>query len=434
MNLDNFKEHLNQNFSFLKKKKILIALSGGVDSVVLTHLFHSLNYTIGVAHCNFNLRGKESDEDQLFCELTANKLQVPFHTIGFATKKYATNQKKSIQLAARELRYDWFTELMSENGYDFLATAHHLNDSIETFLINLSRGTGLKGLIGIPENQNKIVRPLLPFSKKAIEKFAINQELVWREDLSNQEDKYLRNHVRLNVVPELEKMNDQFLNQFQKTINYLNQYNDLIDNCLFDKLKEVVLREREGEIVFDVERLLNLKPLETYLHLIFNPYGFSEIKDLVNILNNVSGKQLFNDQYRIIKSRNELFLIQNNTFVEEEIILEKEKFDQNNFNLRGIVSNRSFYDHTEIEVDTKKLIFPLKLRKKKKGDFFFPLGMKGKKKLSKFFKDEKLAAHQKEQVWLLENGDGKLIWIVGLRMDDRFKLIESTQNISRIRL
>lgn len=175
-----------------------------------------------------------------------------------------------------------------------------------------------------------------------------------------------------------------------------------------------------------------MKPLETYLHLIFSPYGFLEMKDLMNILNNVSGKQLFNDQYRIIKSRKQLFLIRNTIISEEKIFLEKEKFDQKTLNLKDFVRNLPFYHQTEIEVDTEKLIFPLVLRKKKKGDFFFPFGMKGKKKVSKFFKDEKLSLHQKEQVWLLENGDGKLIWIVGLRLDDRFKLSKNTQKVSKI--
>lgn len=231
MTLENFKDHINKNFSFLKKKKILIALSGGVDSMVLTYLLHHLDYNISVAHCNFKLR-KEADEDQLFCKSVATQLQIPFYTIHFDTRKYAIDRKQSIQMAARELRYEWFTKLMDENKYDFLATAHHLNDSIETFLINLSRGTGLKGLIGIPENENRIIRPLLSFSKEAIKNYAIDQKLEWREDFSNQEDKYLRNHVRLNVVPELEKMNNQFLNKFQKTIHYLNQYNELINNDL----------------------------------------------------------------------------------------------------------------------------------------------------------------------------------------------------------
>lgn len=434
MKIDEIKNHLNQNFSFLKKKKILIALSGGLDSIVLTAILNQVNYRVGIAHCNFKLRAKEADQDQLFCRDVAARLQLPFHTIEFNTKKYANHKKISIQMAARELRYEWFTKLMLENGYDFLATAHHLNDNVETFFLNLSRGTGLKGLTGIPENENKIIRPLLPFSKEAIKKYALEQKLVWREDLSNQEEKYLRNHVRINIVPELEKMNDQFLNQFQKTVAHLNQYNDLVENCLKETMKKVLIKKEGEDLVFDVNKLRSLEPLETYLYLIFSPYGFSVVKDLIDVLNNVSGKQLFSDQYRIIKSRKQLFLIQNKVISEEEISIEKEKFHQNNLNLKNIIGNLSFYSQKEIEVDWEKLIFPLKLRRRKKGDFFFPFGMKGKKKVNKFFKDEKLSLHQKEQVWLLENGDEKLIWIVGFRLDDRFKLKKNTEKISIIRI
>ncbi len=432
MLLERFKNHINQHFSFLKEKKILLALSGGIDSIVLTHLLQHLQYNISVAHCNFKLRDAEADEDQKFCKSLAKEWQLPFYTIHFETKKYAQNQKLSLQMAARELRYKWFEEMMKEKGYDFLATAHHLNDNLETFLINLSRGTGLKGLTGIPEKENNIIRPLLPFSKEEIEKYAVNHKLKWREDHSNQEEKYLRNHIRLNIVPELEKMEGSFLNQFQKTINHLKQYNALVDNCLEKSLKKVILKKDKEEIIFDVDRLLKLEPLETYLHLIFNPYGFSETKNLIHILQNSSGKQLFNDQYRLIKSRKQLFLIQNKTIQEEEIELEKEKFDQNNLDLKEIIRPLPFAYETEVKIDAEKLIFPLKLRRKRKGDFFVPLGMKGKKKVSKFFKDEKLSLHQKEQAWLLENGDGKLIWIVGLRLDGRFKIEENTKKIITI--
>ncbi|MFV0531243.1 MAG: tRNA lysidine(34) synthetase TilS [Flavobacteriales bacterium] len=431
---ERFKNHLVQNFSFLKKKKILIALSGGIDSIVLTHLFYNLKYDIAVAHCNFKLRGQEADQDQEFCKSLAETLQIPFYTIDFNTKKYAVNQKKSIQMAARVLRYEWFEKIMEENNYDFLATAHHLNDNLETFLINLSRGTGLKGLTGIPEKENKIIRPLLLFSKEEIKKYAASQKLKWREDYSNQEEKYLRNHIRLNVVPELEKTKDSFLNQFQQTLDYLKQYQLLVENCIEKVLEKIILKKEKGEIIFDVNRLLKLNPLETYLHLIFSPYGFLETKDLVNVLKSTSGKQLFNHQYRIIKNREQLFLIQNTRIEQDDIELQEERFVKNGLNLNEILGDSSFNNQTEVRVDTEKLIFPLRLRRKKKGDIFIPLGMKGKKKVSKFFKDEKLSIHQKERVWLLENGDGKLIWIVGLRLDDRFKVSENTKKISIIRI
>ncbi len=428
MNLKIVEKHLKSNYSYLKDKRLLIALSGGVDSVVLADIFCKLNYNISLAHCNFNLREKEADIDQKFCQDLANKIDSDFYTVNFDTENYASKNKISIQMAARELRYNWFHKLMEENSLDYLLTAHHLNDSLETFLINISRSTGLKGLLGIPEKGN-IVRPLSIYSKSDIKEYAKSNDLIWREDKSNKSDKYLRNYIRLNVVPELENMNksSNFLDNFRKTLDNLSEYNQIVESNLESVLNEVIIEQTTLQTIFDVEELLKLNPLKTYLHLIFKKYGFNETKDLINLLNNISGKQLFNEKYRIVKSRDKLFLFENIKLIEDKILIYKNDFESNNLDLNKFIEKLDFYKSHEIKIDKDKLVYPLRLRKKKEGDVFFPNGMKGSKKVSKYFKDEKLAVHQKEKIWLLENGDHKIIWVVGLRQDERFKIEEENK-------
>lgn len=429
-----FKAHIRQNFPFLKEKKSLVALSGGIDSVVLAHLLHRLKVEFAAAHCNFKLRGKEADEDEYFCKNWAEEFNIPFYFIAFDTKKYAKTNKMSIQMAARKLRYNWLKKVRKEKGYDFLLTAHHANDNLETFLINLSRGTGLKGLTGISPNKNQVLRPLLAFSKVQIRQYALENQLVWREDISNQKTEYLRNRIRLKIIPELEKTQERFLHNFQQTLSYLNEYDELIHHVLEEKKNRIIIKKTPGEIQFDARKLLSLNPVKAYLHLIFSPYGFYETDDLLNVLKSFSGKQLINDRYRLVKSRNTLFLIENKPLLQQECIIESKDLIQNILNLTKFVSCLPFHVEKQVEVDKEKLIFPLRLRRKVCGDVFYPLGMRGKKKVSKFFKDQKLAIHQKEQVWLLENGDKKIIWIVGMRLDNRIKVNHYTQAIVTINI
>jgi tRNA(Ile)-lysidine synthase len=229
--LTKFQHHIELNFPYLKEKKLLLAVSGGLDSMVLMHLFQELNYSIGIAHCNFQLRGKESDADENFVKLQAEKFQIPIFSTRFETEKFANTNKLSIQLAARKLRYDWFYQLLEEENYDYLLTAHHLDDQLETFLINLSRGTGIEGLTGIPATNDKIMRPLLPFSREEILAFAEENSLSWREDSSNASTKYLRNKIRHEVIPILKTLNPNFLPTFENTLEHLNQANALVNDA-----------------------------------------------------------------------------------------------------------------------------------------------------------------------------------------------------------
>jgi tRNA(Ile)-lysidine synthase len=235
-----FKHHLENNFLHLKGKKLLLATSGGIDSIVLVHLFQQLKFQIAIAHCNFNLRAKESNADENFVKQFAEENQIPFYTNSFQTEAYANENKLSIQLAARKLRYDWFNEVLVKENYDYITTGHHLDDQVETFLINFTRGTGLEGLTGIPAQNDTVIRPLLPFSREEIEIFAQENNIKWREDSSNSSNKYLRNKLRHDIVPILKELNPSFLNSFQNTLEHLKQSNDLLNEASNEVYQKVI--------------------------------------------------------------------------------------------------------------------------------------------------------------------------------------------------
>ena len=255
--LTKFQNHIEQNFAQLKDKKLLLAVSGGIDSMVLMHLFQQLNYDIKIAHCNFQLRGKESDADELFVKVKSEKLKVKSYFIRFDTENYSKENKLSIQLAARKLRYDWFQELLLL-GFDYVLTAHHLDDNVETFLINFTRGTGLEGLTGIPAQNENIIRPLLPFSRDEIENYAKDNKIQWREDSSNASDKYFRNKLRHNIVPILKELNTGFLDSFQNTLHHLQQAESLVNDA--SKLVyEKVVEEKESQLEIHLKPLLEFQ-------------------------------------------------------------------------------------------------------------------------------------------------------------------------------
>ncbi|MCX2681483.1 tRNA lysidine(34) synthetase TilS [Galbibacter sp. EGI 63066] len=433
--LNAFKEHIEQQFPFLKPSKLMIAVSGGIDSMVLTHLCHQLGMDVVVLHCDFQLRGQASDEDEQFIKQKAGEMKIPFYSTVFDTENYAETHKLSTQLAARELRYRWFREQKEALNYDYLLTAHHADDNLETFLINLSRGTGLDGLTGIPEINDYVVRPLLPFSREGILQYALNNKIEWREDSSNAETKYLRNKLRHEVIPKLKEINPTLLQNFESTINHLKGSSQLIERRV-EKLRNKLF-EKEGETFkISVKKIQKLKPKQAYLYELFKPYGFrKDIEDIENLLEAQSGKQLFSDTHRLLKDR-EFILVEPldgkpfnvSYFIEEGQNLVKEPFKLS----IGFVGKISEADNSTIYLDKETLKFPLKLRKWENGDYFYPFGMKGRKKVSKYFKDQKFSLIAKEKQWLLCNGDDKIIWIVGHRTDDRFKVTETTKQILKI--
>ena len=427
-----FNNHIVTDLPFLKEKKLLVACSGGLDSVVLAHLCAALDFDFTLAHCNFSLRGAESDGDEEFVRQLASKLGVECFVEQFDTGHYAETQRLSVQMAARELRYQWFDELLQSKRLDYVLTAHHADDSLETFLINLSRGTGIEGLSGIPEVNGTIVRPLLPFSRKEILAFAESEGIEWREDGSNASTAYLRNKIRHVVVPHLKELHPAFLQNFQNTQHFLGQTNDLVINHL-KELKQKMFRHEKGVVKIQISELEKLQPLDAYLYGLLSEYGFTEWNDLKSLLGAMSGKQLISKTHRLLKDRDCLMLSKieikantsyavhlNETTSDLPIKLKLEELKT----LGETGENVVFFDK-------EKLNFPLVLRNWKKGDYFYPFGMRGKKKLSKFFKDEKMDLISKEKQWLLCS-DEEIVWVLGKRADERFKVEESTQEIVKI--
>lgn len=428
-----FQNHINENFPFLKEKKLLLATSGGIDSMVLLHLCYQLELDIRVAHCNFQLRGDESDEDVDFVKSQTEKLKIPIFIKKFDTKSFAQQQKSSIQVVARNLRYDWFNTLLINNDYDYILTAHHLDDSLETFLINFIRGSGLDGFTGIPEQNRTIVRPLLPFSRTEIEIFAKENNVEWREDSSNASDNYLRNKLRHDVIPILKELNPSLLHSFENTISNLQQAKSLVDDA-----SRIVYRKVVTDINFqkriNLTELIKMPNYHSYLYQWLAPLGFSDWDSINDLVVAQSGKQVFSETHVVLKDRNELILIPKQNEIEPSNFLISKNQREIKFPL-----NISFFNVDYISVNTTntifvdedKLQFPLEIRKWQEGDWFYPSGMNGKKKLSKFFKDEKFSLLDKSSTWLLCS-ENQIVWVIGKRVDERFKVTEQTTKILKI--
>tara|TARA_R110002049_G_scaffold2557_5_gene18970 strand:- start:2910 stop:4220 length:1311 start_codon:yes stop_codon:yes gene_type:complete len=430
---EEFSTHINKNLSFLKESKLLIACSGGLDSVVLASLCKSLNLDFALAHCNFSLRGKESDGDEEFVMSLAEKYSVPVFTETFDTKKYAKDKKLSTQMAARELRYNWFEEILKDFEYDYLLTAHHADDDLETFLINLSRGSGLRGLTGINTINDKIVRPLLSFNRQTILKHAKETGLYWREDSSNQQTDYLRNNLRLNVIPSYKESVKSLLPNFQKTIANLRASQSLVEDYMALVYNLCIEEVSEGYKI-NLTKLKELPNTDALLYELLFPFGFTAWDDISELMEAQSGKLVVSGSHRLIKNRNTLILTEIPSEMEKNEIFISEDKKKIDFPLKlqlTPIDKMGYTDKNTIYVDNDKLTYPLKLRKWREGDIFQPFGMKGKKKLSKFFKDEKLSLVAKEKIWILASLD-KIVWIVGYRPDERFKVDTATTNILKI--
>jgi tRNA(Ile)-lysidine synthase len=427
-----FQNHIEQNFAQLKDKKLLLAVSGGIDSMVLMHLFQQLNYDIAIAHCNFQLRGKESDADENFVKVKSEKLKVKSYFIRFDTENYSKENKLSIQLAARKLRYDWFQEIMSL-GFDYVLTAHHLDDNVETFLINFIRGTGLEGLTGIPAQNGNIIRPLLPFSREEIENYAQANQIQWREDSSNASDKYFRNKLRHDIVPILKELNTGFLDSFQNTLHHLQQAESLVNDASKLVYEKVVI-VKENQLEIHLKPLLEFQNYKAYLYQWLKEYRFSAWNDIYDLIEAQSGKQVFSETHILLKDREKLILSERKSTDKSEVFIIESIESKVNIplKLRFCKAVNIFEtDSNCIFVDENKLKFPLTIRKWQEGDYFYPSGMNGKKKLSKYFKDEKYSLLDKENQWLLCSED-QIVWVIGKRADNRFTSKETIQNNIKI--
>jgi tRNA(Ile)-lysidine synthase len=430
--LNEFQNHISQNLPFLKESKLLLAVSGGIDSMVLLHLCKALQLDCTVVHCNFQLRGEESNLDEAFVISQCDELKVSCLVNRFDTEVYAKEQKQSIQVIARNLRYEWFQTILINQGYDYILTAHHLNDSLETFLINFTRGTGLEGLTGIPQKNDAVVRPLLPFSRSEIEKYAFKNKMAWREDSSNLKEKYQRNKFRHSVIPILEEQNKNLLQSFQNTLEYLKQAQSMVNDA--SKLVYGKVVTEEDTVKINLPKLVAYPNYKAYLHHWLVQFGFTAWDDIYKLVTAQSGKQVLSENFILLKDRDYLILFpkqKDNSSVHFWVNAGQKEVK---FPLKLTLcstENISNSTTTTIFVDEDKLQFPLQIRKWQEGDVFYPFGMKGSKKLSKYFKDEKFSLFDKANVWLLCS-DNQIVWIIGKRQDERFKVMPNTTRILKI--
>lgn len=428
--------HIDKEIPYLKQKKLLLAVSGGLDSMVLLYLFQELKFDIAIAHCNFQLRGMESFGDQKFVQDYAEANRIPVFVTQFDTEAFANDYKLSTQVAARELRYNWFYELLEEENFDYILTAHHADDNLETFLINFTRGTGLEGLTGIPVENDKIIRPLLFLTRNEIDEYAKEHEIQWREDSSNTSDKYVRNKIRHHLVPILKELNPNFMASFLKTENYLQQSQSMVEDAA-SMVYQQVAHEAEDQIHFDLSKLLELSNYQSYLYQWLKEFGFTAWDDIYDLVNGQSGKQVFAPDYRLLKDRNSLIVCPINEKESGAEFHISENQTEVNIPLKLSlckVSDILIESNKTIFVDADRLVYPLVVRKWKTGDIFMPFGMEGKsKKVSKLFKDEKLSLIEKENTWILCSGD-QIVWVIGIRADHRFRTVNTTKNILKIEL
>jgi tRNA(Ile)-lysidine synthase len=415
-----------------------LAVSGGLDSMVLAQIFKQLEIKFTIAHCNYKLRGKDSEEDYLFVKNYCKINTIPLVHKEFETKKIAKTEKKSIQEVARDLRYNWFYEIVETNNIDYLVTAHHLNDSIETILFNLIRGTGIKGLTGIPSTNRKILRPLIEISKSEILDFAKNNKLKFREDKSNFENEYSRNYIRNEILNSLIRKFPNAIQGISKTSQSLVGLNQLLERNLTNWRQTYFTNEAEDFIKFKISEFINSEKFHHYF--IFDLLSEFEVNSAVAqeileaVLKNKKGLVWKNEKYDFTLNREFLLISKkrNSTHLsvfftksvlmphsESKILVTKIPVKVHDFKKLGI---------TKIIVDKNKLSFPLELRTWKNGDIFYPFGMKGKKKLSDFFIDRKLSKFEKENV-LIVSSNKEIVWIVGMAADRRFSVEPNTINI-----
>ena len=431
-----FLNHLKKNFPSISASKLIIAVSGGVDSIVLFHLCLKLKLNFFVAHCNFKLRKKESDLDEKFVRDLAIKHNIKFYTKSFNTKKLSNNDNKSIQMVARELRYSWFEELSKELNVKHILTAHHLDDSLETFLINLSRGSGIDGLLGIPEVNDTVYRPLLIFKKDEILSYAKENKITWREDSSNKKREYLRNQIRLEVIPKLKEINQNLLDNFSKSIDRLQQSKSIIKDKMDDFIKNVSFT-RDEKIYFEINKIKKVSNIDAYLYELLKKYNFTQWDDIRDLLDSQSGKQIISKTHKLLKDREYLILVKNSEVENKSLLINKSSKEVavSVGKIKVSIAKKiSKEDLDVIYLDSAKLDFPLRVRNVLSGDYFYPFGMNGKKKVSKYLKDKKISVFDKDKVLILETSKNKIIWVVGMRLDDRFSVTDNTKEITKIEL
>ncbi|MCX6330903.1 MAG: tRNA lysidine(34) synthetase TilS [Bacteroidia bacterium] len=436
--LIDFIKYIEENHLVKKGDRVLMAVSGGIDSMVMADLFIKYGIKTGIAHCNFCLRGRESDKDEELVRKFASNNNIPFFSTRFKTKEYAAERGISIQMAARELRYKWFEEIRKKNKFVSTAIAHNLNDNIETLLINLTRGTGIAGLTGIRVSGDSIIRPLLFASRESIEKYCKSHKIKYREDKSNSETKYARNKIRHLVIPVLKEINPSIETTLNQTAERMREVNEIY-TCYIDNLRKKSFEKREEIVVLNPHLIQPFFHNKTILFELFRPYGVtnSNLDDLLNVITGKTGGQLFTLTHRIIKNRKEIIISGHSQNENENIRINNAA----ELNLAPGIESAKIINITSSYVipndcnfgcfDSQKISFPLIIRKWRHGDFFYPFGMNQKKKLSDYFVDRKFSRLEKEKARILESG-GKIVWIIGERIDNRVRITRSTKKVLAI--
>jgi tRNA(Ile)-lysidine synthase len=436
--LQTFRQHWEAKKFVAPGQTVLLAVSGGIDSMVMAELCHRSGISFTACHCNFGLRGAESDADEQLVADWATTRNVPFYNIRFETKQRSEEWKKGTQETARILRYEWFDILRQEKNYAAIATAHHANDNAETLLINLFKGTGIAGLHGIQERNGSVIRPLLFATREEIVAYAAQNNINYREDASNASDDYLRNAVRHHIVPAVDKLFPNVVERLNESIARFGQA-ELLYNKAVEQYRKKLLDKRGNDTYISILQLQHAQPLETICYELFKPYGFSpqQVDQILRLLESESGRYVSSETHRVIRNRNFLILTSNISSSADHIVIEgfpcTVQTEHGKFHFSLDKTPDTIPSAATVAcVDASLLSLPLTLRKWKTGDYFYPLGMGMKrKKLSKFFIDQKIPVHEKEKIWVLEC-NRRIVWVAGMRLDDRFKIGKDTQEIVRI--
>lgn len=424
------REFITKNNLYGENSRLLLAVSGGIDSMVMLEIFRLLPFTISVVHCNFSLRGRESDDDQKHVESYCREYNISCHTKRFDTQKFAKSKGISIQMAARDLRYYWFEEIRTELNFDSIVLAHNKDDIIETFFVNLSRGTGLKGLTGIKPRNNYLSRPLLYASRNDIENYAENNNVAFREDSSNIETRYKRNAIRHKIIPLFRELNPSFLTSMELTIKRLEEA-DIILNDNVKTQRDNIFIPAGNDLKVQVEKIMDLSPLDIYIYELFKDFGIGQsgVDELKKLLVASPGKHISTETHTIYKDREYLIITRGTNKGSDTIIVENpEDFDDFVVKVLNVNDVKISNESKTAYLDYDKVKFPITLRQWREGDWFHPFGMKGKKKLSDFFIDLKIPVNQKNKISIFLS-DGNIFWVAGYRIDTRFAISEKTSKV-----
>ena len=432
--LQSFRSFISRHQLFKPDQKILLAVSGGKDSVLMVHLFKQAGFDFGIAHCNFQLRADESQRDEAFVKLLAASLDVPFHVTHFNTKAYAKAHRSSTQMAARDLRYQWFEQIRGQEGYEAIALAHHQNDAIETMLINLTRGTGISGLHGIAPKREHLIRPLLFLSREDIEALIQREQIDYVEDSSNGTDHYARNKIRLKVIPQLKSINPSLERTFAQNIQRFQEAETIIQQTVSD-LRKRILQESPTGLRLKMEDLRTLNPQKLLCYELLKPFSFTEslVGELLNALDKQSGTSFYSTSHRITLDRQQLIITPIEATATSNCMIHPADahidLSHHRLNIQ-YMEGSAFFKDGKAYVDYDLLIFPLVVRTRQAGDVFVPLGMKTHKKLSNFLVDEKVPLPEKDKIPLVLNGNGDIIWVGGMRQDNRYKVSATTKKVA----